>query len=152
MVTLGVDFASQSNRTATRLVGWDQASGHAVSLSAGATDFDLHELFRRAEQIGIDARFGWPRGYARAVSDHAADTVRPSVAVPCLRFWRTDEFERERIGRWPPSVSSDSIAVPAMRAARLLAKRAAAGEAFDRSGSIGRIVKTCAPAALSLWG
>ena len=49
MVTLGVDFASQSRRTATRLVGWDQASGHAVSLSAGATDFDLHEFFRRAE-------------------------------------------------------------------------------------------------------
>ena len=58
---------------------------------------------------------------------------------------------RETLGRWPLSVSSDLIAVPAMRAVRLLAEVAAAGEAIDRSGS-GRFVEVYPAAALHVWG
>ena len=117
----------------------------------GATDADLHELFGRADKIGIDAPFGWPAPFTRAVAAYSAETVWPSAEVPRLRFRRTDEFARERLGRWPLSVSTDLIAVPAMRAARLLAEAAATGESIDRSGG-GRFVEVYPAAALHVWG
>ena len=119
--------------------------------SVGATDADLHELFRRADKIGIDAPFGWPGPFTQAVAAYSAETVWPSTDVPQLRFRRTDEVAKERLGRWPLSVSSDLIAVPAMRAVRLLAEAAANGESIDRSG-VGRFVEVYPAAALHVWG
>ena len=116
MVTLGVDLASQPKRTATCLVRWDRCSARVEALSMGATDSDLHELFGRADKIGIDVPFGWPVPFARAVAQYLASTVWPSAEVRELRFRRTDKVVREKLGRWPLSVSSDLIAVPAMRA------------------------------------
>ena len=117
----------------------------------GATDSDLHELFGRAHKIGIDAPFGWPRRFSRAIASYAASTVWPTVDLSQLRFRRTDEVVKEKLGRWPLSVSSDLIAVPAFRAVRLLAETAATGEAIDRGGS-GRFVEAYPAAALSIWG
>jgi len=151
MVTLGVDLASQPKRTATCLIRWDSGGSRVERLSLGASDADLHELFGRAEKIGIDAPFGWPAPFTRAVAAYSAETVWPSADVPRLRFRRTDEFVRERLNRWPLSVSSDLIAVPAMRAVRLLAEVATAGEAIDRSGT-GRFVEVYPAAALHVWG
>ena len=151
MVTLGVDLASQPKRTATCLIRWGRGSARVETLSLGATDAELHELFTRADKIGIDAPFGWPEPFTRAVAAYSAETVWPSTDIPPLRFRRTDEFVRERLGRWPLSVSSDLIAVPAMRAVRLLAETAAAGEAVDRSGG-GRFVEVYPAAALHVWG
>ena len=151
MVTLGVDLASQPKRTATCLIRWDGASARVESLSTGATDSELHDLFGRADKIGIDAPFGWPVRFARAVADYSASTVWPSVDVSELRFRGTDEVVKEKLGRWPLSVSSDLIGVTAIRAARLLAETAAAGEAIDRSGG-GRFVETYPAVALSVWG
>ena len=151
MVTLGVDLASQPKRTATCLVRWHRGSARVESLSLGATDRDLHELFRRADKIGFDAPFGWPAPFTRAVAAYSAETVWPSAEVPQLRFRRTDAFVRERLGRWPLSVSTDLIAVPAIRAVRLLAETAATGESIDRSGG-GRFVEVYPAAALHVWG
>ncbi|MDE0260274.1 MAG: DUF429 domain-containing protein [Gammaproteobacteria bacterium] len=150
-LTLGVDLASQPKRTATCLIRWDRGSARVETLSLGATDTDLHELFGRADKIGIDAPFGWPAPFSRAIAAYSAETVWPSGDVPQLRFRRTDEFVRETLGRWPLSVSSDLIAVPAMRVVHLLAERAAAGEAIDRSGG-GRFVEVYPAAALHVWG
>ena len=57
---------------------------------------------------------------------------------------------REKLGRWPLSVSSDRIAMPTTRAVRLLAETAASGETIDRSGG-GRFVEVYPAAALSVW-
>ena len=151
MVTLGVDLASQPKRTATCLIHWDDTSAHVEELSMAATDSYLHELFGRADKIGIDAPFGWPARFSRAIADYSTSTVWPSVDVRQLRFRRTDRVAKERLGRWPLSVSSDLIAVPAMRVAQLLAEVAATGEVIDRSGG-GRFVETYPAAALSIWG
>ena len=151
MVTLGVDLASQPKRTATCLIRWARGSARVESLSLGATDAELHELFGRADKIGIDAPFGWPAPFTRAVAAYSAETVWPSTYVPRLRFRRTDEIAKEKLGRWPLSVSTDLIAVTAMRAVRLLAEAAATGEAVDRSGG-GRFVEVYPAAALHLWG
>ena len=71
--------------------------------SMGTTDADLHELFGRADKIGIDAPFGWPAPFTRAVAAYSTETVWPSTDVPCLQFRRTDEVAKEKLGRWPPS-------------------------------------------------
>ena len=151
MVTLGVDLASQPKRTGICLIRWDRSSARVETLSMGATDSDLHELFGRADKIGIDAPFGWPVRFSRAIASYSASTVWPAVTVPRLRFRRTDEVAKQRMDRWPLSVSSDLIAVPAMRAVRLLAEAAAAGEAIDRSGG-GRFVEVYPAATLHVWG
>jgi hypothetical protein len=54
-----------------------------------------------------------------------------------------------RRGQLPLSVSTDRIAYPAMRIARLLG--AVAGEPVDRTGA-GRIVEGYPAAALRVWG
>ena len=151
MVTLGVDLASQPKRTATCLLCWDRGSARCDALSMGATDSDLHELFGRADKTGIDAPFGWPAPFTRAVAEYSASTVWPSAEVRQLRFRRTDRVVWEKLGWWPLSVSSDLIAVPAMRVVRLLAEEAATGETIDRSGR-GRFVEVYPAAALSIWG
>ena len=151
MVTLGVDLASQPKRTGICLIRWDRGSARVETLSLGATDADLHELFGRADKIGIDAPFGWPAPFTRAVAAYSAETVWSSTDVPRLRFRRTDEVAREKLGRWPLSVSTDLIAVTAMRAVRLLAEAAATGQAIDRSGG-GRFVEVYPAAALHVWG
>lgn len=151
MLTLGVDLASQPKRTATCLIRWDRGSARVETLSMGATDAALHELFGRADKIGIDAPFGWPAPFTRAVAAYSAETVWPSTDVPRLRFRRTDEVAKEKLGRWPLSVSTDLIAVTAMRAVRLLAEAATTGESIDRSGT-GRFVEVYPAAALHVWG
>ena len=151
MLTHGVDLASRPRRTATCLIHWDRTSARVEKLSMGATDSDLHELFGHADKIGIDAPRGWPVRFSRAIANHSTSTVWPSVDVSQLRFRRTDEVVKEKLGQWPLSVSSDLIAVPAMRAVRLLAETAATGEAIDRSGG-GRYVETHPAAALSMRG
>ncbi len=151
MVTLGVDLASQPKRTTTCLIRWELGSAHVESLSRGATDADLHALFGRADKVGIDAPFGWPAPFTRAVAAYSAETVWPSADVPHLRFRRTDELAKEKLGRWPLSVSTDLIAVTAMRAVRLLAEAAATGEIIDRSGG-DRFVEVYPAAALHVWG
>ena len=77
-VTLGVDLASQPKRTATCLIRWDRGSARVEALSLGATDANLHELFGRADKVGIDAPFGWPAPFTRAIAAYSAETVWPS--------------------------------------------------------------------------
>ena len=151
MLTLGVDLASQPKPTASCLIRWSSTSALVEKLSMGATDSDLHELFGRADKIGIDAPFGWPTCFSRAIANYSDSTVWPAVDVSQLRFRRTDEVVKEKLGRWPLSVSSDLIAVPAFRAVRLLAQAAATGEAIDRGGS-GRFIEAYPAAALAVWG
>ena len=153
MITLGVDLASQPERTATCRIRWRTASAATAvdTLSKGASDSRLIELFRGPHKIGIDAPFGWPVSFVQAIHGHSTATVWPTSDVADLRFRRTDRVVRERLRRWPLSVSADRIAMTAMRAARLLAKVAEEGEVIDRSGG-GRFVETYPAAALSIWG
>ena len=151
MVTLGVDLASQPKCTATCRIRWDGPSAVVESLSLGATDADLLGAFQHADKIGIDAPFGWPAHFVRAIHAYSSSTVWPSADVAQLRFRRTDWVVKETLGRWPLSVASDLIAVTAMRTARLLAEAASAGESIDRGG-VGRFVETYPAAALGVWG
>ena len=150
MVTLGVDLASQPKKTATCLIRWDSTPARVESLSTGAHDSDLLELFTRACKIGIDAPFGWPKPFVRAIQRYSKATKWPDAEVRQLRYRRTDEVVIKKARIFPLSVAADRIAVTAMRAASLLAATSASGEAIDRSGA-GRFVETYPAAALSIW-
>lgn len=145
--TLGVDLAAQPENTAYCLIEWVKPQARIIELCCGADDTTLLEVFGRADKIGIDAPFGWPTAFATAVYTHQRRNVWPAVSAAALRYRMTDHIVRERIKRWPLSVSSDLIGVTAMRAARLLSE---AGP-IDRSGG-GRFVEVYPAAALSIWG
>ncbi len=138
MVTLGVDLASQAKRTAVCLIRWDGESADVDCLRTDVTDSDLLDLFGRPcqgpDKIAIDAPFGWPEDFVRAIHTYSTSTVWRSVDDSHLRLRRTDRVVREKTRLVPLSVSADRIAMTAKRAARLLARVAGDGEAIDRSG------------------
>ena len=143
-------MASQPRKTATCRIDWDSTPAHVTSLSSGATDSDLLGLFKHANKIGIDAPFGWPRPFVQAIQRYSTAKEWPAVGIRHLRYRRTDYAARDKLDRWPLSVSSDRIAVTAMRLARLFDAAARTGEAIDRTGG-GRFVEVYPAAALSVW-
>ncbi len=146
-LTLGVDLAAQPENTAYCLIEWVKSKARIIELHCGADDARLLEIFDRSNKIGIDAPFGWPTAFADAVYAHQRRNVWPAVSTASLRYRTTDHVVRERIKRWPLSVSSDLIGVTAMRAARLLSEKGR----IDRSGR-GRFVEVYPAAALHIWG
>ena len=145
--TLGVDLAAQPENTAYCLIEWVKLKARIIELHCGADDARLLELFDRSDKIGIDAPFGWPTAFADAVYRHQRRNEWPTVRTASLRYRMTDHIVRERIKRWPLSVSSDLIGVTAMRAGRLLSETGP----IDRSGR-GRFVEVYPAAALHIWG
>ena len=101
MVTLGVDLAAQPKKTATSLICWDSIPARVELLSTGMQDSDLHKLFKQACKIGIDAPFGWPRPFVRAIQRYSTATEWPAAEVRQLRYRRTDEVVIERVGIFP---------------------------------------------------
>jgi len=91
-------------------------------------------------KVGIDAPFGWPEPFLEAVAAYREGPSWPTGLDNSLqdcRMRRTDVLVHERADKWPLSVSSDSIAMCAMRCATLLTHIAeqAAPEAVERDGS-----------------
>ena len=155
MLTIGVDLAAESVRTAVAALEWGGGRAVVRSLVLGASDDDIVEASREATTIGIDCAFGWPLEFAAFVSAHTRRELAPRTLAG--RDWRrrlayreTDRAAREVTGRWPLSVSTDRLGMTAMRCAELLDAFAAAGEEVDRSGG-GRLVEAYPAAALRLW-
>ncbi len=151
MITLGIDFAAQDSNTAFCFIEWENDVAHVHEAGSGTSDDDLLKCFCRAEKVGIDIPFGWPNNFVEAVTAHHEGRPWPSLDRESLRYRTTDFVVKERIGRWPLSVSSDLIAVPTLRAAALFFKLAALGEAVDRTGR-GRLVEVYPAGALAVWG
>lgn len=142
MITLGVDFAAQPERTAACRVAWRARSAQVEALELGVDDARLRELAADVDRVGLDVPFGWPDGFVEAITMHKTFQGWPLEDVRSLRFRRTDLFVQQATGRWPLSVSTDRIGITAMRAARLLA------DERDRTGG-GRFIEVY-PAASRL--
>ncbi|MDC0674157.1 DUF429 domain-containing protein [Nannocystis radixulma] len=151
MQSLGVDLASQPKKTGVAQISWSPGKAVVTEVRCGAADDDLVALARDAGAIGIDAPFGWPRRFLEFVSAHHGSTLPPTPwSDPhrdALRFRLTDHKVRAHTGRWPLSVSSDLIGVPAMRCATLLVRLGVR----DRAGD-GRVFEVYPAAALASWG
>lgn len=133
---------------------WENGTGTVNLLRAGFEDEELVELMAAgAEWVGIDAPFGWPSSFIESVTQWAQRGQWPATNRSLLRYRRTDLFV-QRMARMPLSVSSDRIAVTAMRCAELLtqlAERTKGGDAqIDRTGD-DQVVEVYPGAALELW-
>ena len=136
-ITLGVDLASQNKKTAICALDWDARSPVIRMLAVGNHEgTEFHDKFiittiagmRHFEQdsivkAGIDAPFGWPDEFVEALSDYHNTQRWPSgMDNPRTAFyWReTDRWVRTHAHKVPLSVSSDKIAIVAMRCAVVL--------------------------------
>lgn len=148
MLTLGIDLASMPKFTATCLVRWEHDRAIAEPPRLGHTDADLDELIAQADVIGIDAPLGWPEAFREAVADWTATAwTDDRVLREHLRLRLTDRLLHERLGLVPLSVSTDRIALPAMRAMALLRRHGVT----DRSGD-GRFFEVYPAGSLKAWG
>jgi predicted nuclease with RNAse H fold len=146
MRTLGIDLSSQKENTAACLIEWQNGSALARPPRVGCSDEELDQLVAEAHVVGIDAPFGWPAEFSAAVGQWRHEEWTTELRDR-LRFRLTDRRVRERQGRWPLSVSTDTIALPAMRAMALLARHGVQ----DRSGD-GRFFEVYPAASLHAWG
>jgi predicted nuclease with RNAse H fold len=69
MLTLGIDLASQREKTAACLIEWKNGRAIARDPFLGCSDDDLDALIAQADVVGIDAPFGWPVEFTAAVAD-----------------------------------------------------------------------------------
>jgi hypothetical protein len=152
MITLGVDLASQPQKTAACVVNWRRDEAIVETLETGVSDDRLLDLASGADKVGVDVPFGWPEAFVKAVTAHHAQQawiLAPGDHLR-LRLRRTDIFVHRKTGKWPLSVSTDKIAIPALRAVSLMCRLAASGSLVDRIGS-GKFVEVYPAAALMRW-
>jgi predicted nuclease with RNAse H fold len=145
MITLGIDLSSMPEGTAACSITWTNNQAIASPPAVGCTDDKLDAFISEADVIGIDAPFGWPEDFVAAVADWTADAWSKEQRNR-FQFRETDRFVREQVGRWPLSVSTDRIALPAMRAMALL-RRQGVG---DRGGD-GKFFEVYPAGSLFCW-
>lgn len=145
MITLGIDMSSMPKGTAACSIIWHENIAEAMPPVCACTDDVLDALISKADVIGIDAPFGWPDDFVAAVANWTAVAWSP-VGRDRFQFRETDRQVRKKVGHWPLSVSTDRIALPAMRAMALLHRHGVT----DRSGD-GRFFEVYPAASLYIW-
>jgi hypothetical protein len=155
--TLGVDLASSDERSACAVLAWSRGRAELALLehgfdprpgreAASPGDLRILALAEGADAIGLDAPFGWPRPF-HALLAGARPTPWSDARRDALRFRRTDFVVRAVGGFWPLSVSSDLVALPALRCQGLLA----ALGVVDRAAN-GRVFEVYPRLGLTRWG
>lgn len=159
MITGGVDLAADPRRTAWCAIDW--ATG-AVELSDGPVDDEaIVALATRAQLSGWDVPLGWPDAFVEAIGEHhdgpgfgkGVFNAGPD-ARRLMRYRLTDRRFAEASDpvRWPLSVSTDLIGVPALRAAALQRRLVDQGLVVDRAGTGGVVAETYPAGTLAAWG
>lgn len=153
MITAGVDLSSQVAHTASCVIDWSDGRGTVTGLSLAVGDTCIVQLVGEVDKLGIDVPLGWPIAFAEAVAQHSQNGRWPSdyshADTTALRLRRTDLWAWKQLGFPPPlSVSTDRIALPAMRAASLLSGLPDR-TALDGSGVVTEVYPA---AALRRWG
>ena len=149
-ITVGVDLASQPASTAIATIEW----GGGARITELHSDVDDGELLaalrRRLSVTGVDVPLGWPDAFIAATQRHHHGEDFGDEQVQALVHRATDRWVwKESMHRLRPlSVSTDRIAYPAMRMARLLGQLEAR---VDRSGGDG-VVEVYPAVALKAWG
>lgn len=154
-LTLGIDLASQPYSTAMCTLRWSKGRAEVVQVVRGVDDSSIVEQAAGVAATGIDAPFGWPDAFVRRMASHHDVMARhprrneewTDEARDLLRFRETDRQVRDVLGRWPLSVSSDQIALPALRCIGILERLGVE----DRSGD-GRVFEVYPAVALHRWG
>jgi predicted nuclease with RNAse H fold len=146
MMTLGIDLSSMPDHTAACVVRWESRRAIAEPPKEHCDDDCLDELIARADAVGIDAPFGWPIKFVAAVGEWLLSKWDVGIRDR-LRFRETDRCAQTRFSLSPLSVSSDRIALPAMRVMALLKRHGVT----DRSGD-GKFFEVYPAGSLKIWG
>lgn len=156
--TVGIDLAAQKADTASCRIEWTSAGPKIDPPRLGRSDDQLMADMAGATVVAIDAPFGWPEPFFKAVRAHRAGEAWPGRGEgleefrQALRLRRTDLVVKQEAGLTPLSVSADKIAVTAFRCALLLDRLGhERGWKIDRSGMTGRVVEVYPAAALKQW-
>jgi hypothetical protein len=152
LVTVGIDLASQPDNTAICVINWGQGSATVSALASGnfrgrgLDDATLLFIAEDADKVAIDAPFGWPEPFIRAISSEPGRwPLDPDEPRAPLERRTTDVLVRQRTGKTPLSVTTDRIAYCAMRCASILGPLNS-----PRDGS-GQVVEAYPDAALRCW-
>jgi hypothetical protein len=153
MITAGVDLSSQTAHTASCLIEWSGGGARVSDLALNVDDHAISRLARTVDKLGIDVPLGWPVAFAEAVAEHSRQGAWPvdydHSDTSAYRYRRTDLWVWKTLQSSPPlSVSTDLIALPAMRAAAMLS-RLPDPVMLDGSGVV---VEAYPAAALRRWG
>lgn len=156
MRTAGVDLAAESKRTAIAVIEWTAESAQLEGLNLNVDDAEITLVADEVTKIGIDCALGWPDDFVTFVMNHAnlSTPQTPDGGMDwrrTLAFRETDRNVREKIGRWPLSVSTDRLGLTAMRCAGLLGRLTASGHIVDRSGHHGVVAEVYPGATLRMW-
>lgn len=157
MLTLGVDLAAATRKTAAAVLDWNDGAARLQHLTLDVGDEEIVRLFGSADMTGIDCPVGWPDAFLPFLAGHMGFKVHPvldhdGIAGRRLLAYRdTDRFVTARTGLIPLSVSADRLAHPAMRCAVIQAKIARSVGPQPRDGS-GRLAEVYPAASLKLWG
>ena len=145
MRSLGVDLASGTAGTAICVLEWRAAEAQVVSLESDVDDERILLEQSRADVTGIDCPFGWPVAFRQMLLEATKRPWSPTLRLR-WRFRFTDRAVHKHLNLWPLSVSSERIAVPAMRCQTLLQRMGVT----DRSGD-GRVFEVYPAASLKAW-
>lgn len=153
MRTVGIDLASQDDRTAACVIDWQADAGRVTRLiPTRASDTDIVHLALTADKVGVDVPFGWPIAFAEAVARHSIDANWPveylHAEQKAMCYRATDRRVKDLLNLNPLSVSSDRIALPAVRGAALMSRLEERGP-LDGTG---RFIEVYPAAALRRWG
>ncbi|MDQ0662045.1 putative nuclease with RNAse H fold [Arthrobacter ulcerisalmonis] len=157
MMTLGVDLAAATKKTAVAVIDWGRDSARLTHLALDVDDQHIVELFGASHMTGVDCPVGWPDALIPFLTGHLNFHAAPvlehdGIAGRRLLAYRdTDRFVTRETGLIPLSVSADRLAHPAMRCAVIQAKIAALHGPQPRDGS-GRLAEVYPAASLKIWG
>jgi hypothetical protein len=154
--TLGIDLGAKPENTAACLIRWDRSGAVIEELIKGTRSDPLDDdrltgLIEGATKAGIDAPFGWPIPFVKAIRqwERSSGAGGRWPKPDNLETYRYRVTDRQIVEPRPPlSVSSDLIGVTAMRCAGLLSRL----DDVDRSGAKGPVIEVYPAAALYRWG
>lgn len=152
MLTLGVDLSTDPRSTGACLLGWTPGGVEILRLAPEQPGGELGleeivSMIGRADGAGIDAPFGWPEQFVRAVSGWESMEPWTAIGREPLRYRATDLEVRGK-PRLPLSVSTERLGATAMYCASILSRL----KDVDRSGASGEVAEVYPAAALHKWG
>ena len=139
MKTLGVDLAARPENTATRVIEWSPGLVTVSDPVVNICNRCIVDLAKECDGIGIDSPFGWPLPVIDFLSQAHAPQRKPtrldledSAVRRPLRFRYTDLHVWQKHKLAPLSVSSDKLAIVAMRCVALLDRLGVTDRSGDR--------------------
>ncbi len=165
--TLGIDLAASPDGTGLCIIGWHSNGPVLIALARGSYDgatLDNRSILAALKggaqnlsiaKAGIDAPFGWPDPFVKAVLDNHEGDGWPresEVSRRQLMLRHTDHVIWDRTGKKPLSVSADKLGATAMRCAALLTEigQVLGAKEVARDGS-GLVCEVYPDPALRQW-